>query len=35
MGIPSKTADDMVALHGPVSRNDVFDGRGEKVAIVG
>ena len=34
VGIPSKSALDMEALHGPVSRNDILDGGCQKMAIV-
>jgi hypothetical protein len=34
VGVPTKTALDVVTLHGPISRNDVLDSTGEKVAIV-
>jgi len=34
MSIPAEAALDMEALHGPVSRDDVLDGRGKQVAVV-
>lgn len=34
VGVPSKASLDVVALHGPVAGDDVFDGRGEQVSIV-
>ena len=32
--VPAEAAADVVALHGPVPRDNVFDGGGEEVAIV-
>jgi hypothetical protein len=34
MSVPSESALDMEALLRPVSRNDIFNGRGEQVAVM-
>lgn len=35
MGVPAETPLDVEALHGPVSRDDVLDGRSKEMAVVG
>ena len=35
MRVPSKSSLNVVALHGPISRYDVFDRRGQQMAIMG
>lgn len=35
MSIPSESSLDVVALHGPISRNNVLDGGGQQVTVVG
>lgn len=34
MRVPAKAPLDVVALHGPVSRDDIFNSRSEEVAVV-
>ena len=34
MGVPPKPSFDIMSLHGPVSRNDVFNSRSQQVTIM-
>lgn len=34
VSVPTETSFDMISLHGPITRDDVLDGRGQQVTVV-